>query len=298
MRTSPKIFGSQPQRIFKTICLEHIAIDPVVTADAARIMRAPETFNHKFDPPEPTSVVSDEIHVYSWIEFKSFFYGDTDELLQRPNERSQESEDILASIPKGIDEDTKAILKLDNFAKSFEVLAQKSVDDEGGCAQIKYICENAAALEEPLWFAGLSIAKFCDDGKTAIHELSNPDPRYNYEDTEDKASRFPAPRTCEWFISNYPADATDVSTEERSQVQFNWARVFKPAPAPNKEDAVWEVPNTQKVPDFPDFMTPFVRGQNGGIYFVPAPKTDKQGKKHQDDPILILAHDLFPLNAW
>ena len=42
-------------------------------------------------------------------------------------------------------------------------------------------------------------------------------------------------------------------------------------------------------------MTPFVRGQNGGIYFVPAPKTDKQGKKHQDDPILILAHDLFPI---
>ena len=57
---------------FKALCLQHISIDPVVTADAARIMRAPETFNHKFDPPEPTSVVSDEIHVYSWNEFKDF----------------------------------------------------------------------------------------------------------------------------------------------------------------------------------------------------------------------------------
>lgn len=280
---------------FKALCLQHISIDPVVTADAARIMRAPETFNHKFDPPEPTSVVSDEIHVYSWNEFKDFL-GVTPTVPAVPQTQEEiEAEDILASIPKGIDEDTKAILKLDNFAKSFEVLAQKSVDDEGGCAQIKFMCDNAKTLEEPLWFAGLSIAKFCDDGKTAIHEFSNEHPKYTYEDTEDKASRFPAPRTCEWFIDNYPSRCEGCQHRGKITTPIQLARVFKPAPAPNKEDAVWEVPNTQKVPDFPDFMTPFVRGQNGGIYFVPAPKTDKQGKKHQDDPILILAHDLFPI---
>ena len=70
---------------FKALCLQHISIDPVVTADAARIMRAPETFNHKFDPPEPTSVVSDEIHVYSWQEFKSFLYGDEIEFIEVSN---------------------------------------------------------------------------------------------------------------------------------------------------------------------------------------------------------------------
>jgi hypothetical protein len=42
-------------------------------------------------------------------------------------------------------------------------------------------------------------------------------------------------------------------------------------------------------------MMPFVQGVNGGIYFVPAPKVDKKGIKHQDDPILILPHDFYPV---
>ena len=288
----PKDIWKPAAEIFKTICLEHIAIDPVVTADAARIMRAPETFNHKFDPPEPTSVVSDEIHVYSWMEFKSFLYGDLDEIIQSP--QSQESEDILASIPKGIDEDTKAILKLDNFAKSFEVIAEKSFEGTG-CAQIVYILEHANKLEEPLWHAGLSIAKFCDDGATAIHKMSEDHPDYNYAKTEEKAASIPAPRTCEWFGDNYPSRCEGCQHRGKITSPIVLGKQFKPAPATNKEDAVWEVPHTQKVPDFPQYLYPYVRGENGGIYFVPPAKVDKKGAKYQDDPILILSSDLYPL---
>ena len=289
----PKDIWKPAAEIFKTICLEHIAIDPVVTADAARIMRAPETFNHKFDPPEPTSVVSDEIHVYSWSEFKSFLYGDLDEIIQSP--RSQESEDILGSITKGIDEDTKAILKLDNFAKSFEVLAQKSVDDEGGCEQIKYSLFNAKTLDNPMWHAVISIAKFCDDGATAIHDISKEYPGYTYEETEKVAARAPAPRTCEWFIKDYPSRCEGCQHRGKITSPIVLGKQFKPAPATNKEDAVWEVPNTQKVPDFPQYLYPYVRGENGGIYFVPPAKVDKKGAKYQDDPVLILSSDLYPL---
>jgi hypothetical protein len=276
---------------FKALCQEHISIDPVVTADAARIMRAPETFNHKTNPPLPTSVISEEINVYGWVEFKAFVMGD--EVPQE--ERPQELDDVLASIPKGLDDDTKAIMKLDNFAKKFEVLAQKSVDDEGGCAQIKFILENGDALEEPLWFAGLSIAKFCDDGANAIHELSNQDPRYTHADTEEKASRFPAPRTCDWFASNYPERCEGCQHRGKISSPIQLGRVFKAAAAPNKADAVREESDTKTIPDFPDFMMPFVRGVNGGIYFIPAPKVDKKGVKQQDDPILILTHDFYPV---
>jgi len=289
----PKDIWKPAAEIFKTICLEHIAIDPVVTADAARIMRAPETFNHKFDPPEPTSVVSDEIHVYSWMEFKSFLYGDLDEIIQSP--RSQESEDILGSITKGIDEDTKAILKLDNFAKTFEVLAQKSVDDEGGCEQIKYALFNAETLDNPMWHAVISIAKFCDDGAIAIHDISKPYPGYTHEETEKVAARAPAPRTCEWFIDKYPSRCEGCQHRGKITSPIVLGKQFKPAPATNKEDAVWEVPNTKKVPDFPQYLYPYVRGENGGIYFVPPAKVDKKGAKYQDDPVLILSSDLYPL---
>ena len=276
---------------FKALCMQHIDIDPVVTADAARIMRAPETFNHKFDPPIPTSVINDEISVYSWPEFRAFLGGE-DAPVQ---ERSEESQNILDSIPKGLDEDTQSILKLDNFAKSFESLAQKSVDDEGGCEQIKFILVNAASLEEPLWRAGLSIAKFCDDAATAIHELSNPDPRYNHAKTEEKAASIPAPRTCEWFIADYPKRCEGCQHRGKITSPIQLARVFKAAPTPDKADTVWEASDTEAVSAFPQFLYPFVKGENGGVYFVPPAKVDKKGMKIQDDPILILSCDLYPI---
>jgi hypothetical protein len=274
---------------FKALCMSHISIDPVVTADAARIMRAPETLNFKTDPPRPTSVISDEIHVYSWQEFREFLGGPTAEQVDEP------IVDILAEIPKGLDDDTKAMLKLDNFSKTFGVLAQKSIDDEGGCAQIKYMLENAATLEEPMWFAGLSIAKFCEDGATAIHEISNEHPDYNYAKTEEKASRFPAPRTCSWFIDNYPDRCEGCQHRGKIVSPIVLGREFKPTAKVDKEESVWEAPSTKTVPEFPEFLMPFVQGVNGGIYFVPAPKVDKKGIKHQDDPILILPHDLYPV---
>ena len=287
----PKDVWKPAAEIFKTICLEHIAIDPVVTADAARIMRCPETFNYKTGIPRPTSVITDTIHVYSWQEFKSFLYGDISEIIERP----QETQDILASVPKGLDDDTKALLKLDNFPRKFEVLAQKSVDEEGGCAQVKFMCENVKTLEEPLWWAGLSLAKFCDDGATAIHEFSEEHPEYTHAKTEEKTAAIPAPRTCAWFIDNYPSRCDGCKHRGNITSPITLAREFIPAKT-NTEESVWQVPNPQKIPDFPDLLMPFVRGQNGGIYFVPAPKVDKKGVKHQDDPILILSHDLYPVS--
>jgi len=284
---------------FKALCMSHITIDPVVTADASRIMRSPDTLNFKTDPPRPTSVISDAVHVYGWQEFREFLGGPTaqqgEEALHETSLEPLPIADILAEIPKGLDDDTKAMLKLDNFGKTFAVLAQKSIDDEGGCAQVKYMLENAATLEEPMWFAGLSIAKFCDDAATAIHDISNEHPDYNYDKTEDKASRFPAPRTCSWFIENYPERCNGCQHRGKIVSPIVLGREFKPATKANKEESVREEPNTKEVSEFPDFLMPFVQGVNGGIYFVPAPKIDKKGTKHQDDPILILPHDLYPI---
>jgi hypothetical protein len=289
----PKDEWKPAAEAFKALCLQHIAIDPVVTADAARIMRCPETFNYKTGTPRPTSVITDEIHVYNWPEFKVFLMGGE---VDTPAAEAPSSEitDILANVPKGLDDDTKAMLKLDNFPRKFSVLAQKSVDEEGGCAQIKFMCENATSLEEPMWFAGLSIAKFCDDGATAIHELSEDHPDYNYGKTEEKASRFPAPRTCAWFIDNYPSRCDGCQHKGNIISPISLAREFTPAKA-NTEESIWEVSDSKAVPDFPDFLIPYVRGQYGGIYFIPAPKIDKKGVKHQDDPILILTHNLYPI---
>ncbi len=289
----PKDEWKSAAEVFKALCLKYAAIDPVVTADAARIMRCPETFNYKTGTPRPTSVITDEISVYSWDEFRAFLMGEEGEVEAVTETKSAEIEDVLASVPKGLDEDTKAMLKLDNFPRTFTTLVDKSKEGSG-CEQIKFMWDNRATLEEPLWHAGLSIAKFCDDNATAIHDFSRPYPKYTHEDTEDKASRFPAPRTCEWFIKDYPSRCEGCKHRGNIVSPISLAREFTPAKA-NTEESVWEVSDSKAVPDFPDFLMPYVRGQYGGIYFIPAPKIDKKGVKHQDDPILILTHNLYPI---
>jgi len=288
----PKDEWKPAAEAFKALCLQHIAIDPVVTADAARIMRCPETFNYKTGTPRPTSVISNEISVYSWDEFRAFLLGEEGEVVAA-EPRSIEIEDILASVPKGLDDDAKAILKLDNFPRTFETLKEKSLAGEG-CEQVKVAWENRATLPEPPWWAVLSIAKFCDDGATAIHEFSKEHNEYTYADTEDKANRSPAPRTCGWFIDNLPEHCEGCKHRGKITSPISLAREFTPAKA-NTEESIWEVSDSKAVPDFPDFLIPYVRGQYGGIYFIPAPKIDKKGVKHQDDPILILTHNLYPI---
>ena len=95
---------------FKALCLSHISMDPAVPADAARILRCPQTYNHKFNPKRDTFFLVDEFPVYDWDEMKEF--------LGEPVVRN--SGDVLAGISKGLDDDTRAMLKLDNFPKLFE----------------------------------------------------------------------------------------------------------------------------------------------------------------------------------
>ena len=58
---------------FKKLCLDKdFKIDPSVTSDKGRITRAPNCLNYKTNPPSPTKVISDELPVYVFEEFKEF----------------------------------------------------------------------------------------------------------------------------------------------------------------------------------------------------------------------------------
>ena len=293
---------------FKDFALARISADAVVMADAARIMRCPETFNHKYDPPEPTSVIGTEISVYDWDEFKEFLDSQVE----------AKPVDVLANVKKGLDEDTMAMKKLDNFEWSFKKIKERCNDGDG-CAQIKRIIDDAKTLEEPLWHAGLSIAKFCSDGATAIHDISKDYPKYSYEETEKKAaSDFPAPRTCEWFEENYPdkckgckhrgyikspivlgkvlKEIVDEPIVEHAQLEPSAAEVGALLGIQTYEaEPIRETSNTQKIPKFPDFLKPYSRGEQGGVYYDPPPKVDKKGNKQYLDPVEILAHVLYPV---
>jgi hypothetical protein len=269
---------------WKKLCIKNFKIDPLATpANLAQVMRWADSTNYRYEPNSQTKFLDDEVYEYDFSMFKEFL-----------GEPEVEVDNVLASVSKGLDDDTKQMLKLDNFAKTFETLAEKSINGTG-CAQIAYMLVNATTLEEPLWHAGLSIAKFCDDGAIAIHKMSEDHPEYNYEDTEDKASRFPAPRTCEWFLDNYPERCEGCQHKGKITTPIVLGKEFKAAPTADKAESVWQESDTKTISAFPDFLFPFLKGENGGIYYQPPNKYNKKGEAVPQDPILILPHEFFPV---
>ena len=280
---------------FKAFCLKHIKIDPAVTADRARIMRCPGSLNYKTDPPTQSGLLTDEMWEYSFESFKEFL-----DQVEPDNTLSS----VLASVQKGLDDDTSSIAKIDpNFETVFEVLAQKSLDDEGGCAQIKYVLENAATLTEPLWRAGLSLARACVDWEEAIHIMSSPYPKYSPDETLRKANgtinkdgKF-MPHSCTVFDSDNPGVCDTCPHKGHITNPLALARRLKtPTSAP--ENAIRDDEDPEEIPvyvTYPTELEPFKRGMNGGVWYTPPPKKDKEGNWMNQKEVCLWKHDLYPI---
>lgn len=286
---------------FKQLCVDHnLIIDPNVPADAARLMRIPGTPNLRYDPPQLSMMLS-EVTTH-------------DINLLLPALGSVSVPFDLKSIDKGLDPDTQAIIdkRRGNFEYDFSKIVVASLEGDG-CEQIKYIIENAATCPEPLWYAGLSVAVRCRDGAEAIHLMSEGHPEYNPADTERKAAQ--SLREANWA---HGCDAFRSENFTRCDGCSHWGRITGPielgkiikiaqhhaeTPAPTAESEAFEdeaqpvrdAQDSQKILVFPDYLNPYQRGVNGGIYYMPPPRRDKKGKLIQDDPEMITPNDVYPI---
>lgn len=274
---------------FKEYVLERLHADPAVMADAARIMRHPESLNYKTIPPSPAKFIDTDFPQYSFEAFKEFL---------GPVEQKFD----LTMMPKGLDEETKAMLKLDNFETTFERIVNRTFEGDG-CAQIKYALENEEHLEEPMWHSVLTIAAACSDGRESAHKLSNGYKGYSPSETDKKFdqileifSKDGGPHLCSTFENRNPGvcDGCPHKGKIKSPVQLGKVLITK-AKEEVKEDTVREDKDTKTVPDFPGLLAPFVRGVNGGIYYQPPPKYGKDGKIENQDALLISQYDFFPV---
>jgi len=271
---------------FKQLCLDHMKIDPVVTADVTRIMRCPDTLNFKTDPPNPTKFLTDEINQYDFAAFKDYL-GDV----------SIPTASILDLVPKGLDEDTRQIAKLDNYDTTFQDIAEKSIDGHG-CNQIKNALINAKTLPEPVWHSALSIARHCSDWETAIHLMSEDYEGYSPESTLRKANEtLGKPHSCEIFAQRNPGGCDGCPHKGRITNPLAIGRKFVAAPAEEitKENAVRVEENPEEVPVFPKSLLPYVRGRTGGIYYIPPAEIGEDGDKIQPEPTLLSTNEFFPI---
>lgn len=252
----------------KALCVKHdLKADPAVTADAARILRVPGTFNYKNGEPRPVEI-----------------------LLQGKPRRFEDLKAKIGSImpapPKNrrpMDAVTKALMG--NYVNKFENIKRK-IDEDKGCQQIKHMIENQATLEEPLWRAVLSIATFCDDGETAIHEVSKNHPQYTPESTEEKVAHIKGPYTCATFdkLRSGGCEGCPHRGNITSPIQIG-AEIARATDEDNEviqKSEIFQEEVTFKIPALP---FPYFRGKNGGIY--------REAFAEEEEPTLVYENDLY-----
>jgi hypothetical protein len=254
---------------FKVVCHEHgLDADPSRTADVASILRMPETYNHKNDPPLDVNLV----HLSQPIEIDAF-----------KNALGGVMDAAPDYLPPQVDEMTKALMGNRQFR--FSVIVDKNAKGTG-CLQLAKMIGGQDKMDEPSWRATLSIPAFCVDASTAIHDVSRSHPQYNEEETNEKVQRIKGPYTCAKFEGIDPSGCTGCihkgkitspivlgaevaeATEEDNEVQFVTASAQTV---------------TYKIPEYP---FPYFRGKNGGVY-------RKAEEEDEEDAVLVYEHDLY-----
>ena len=262
---------------FKARCVEaNIIIDPDVPADAARVLRVPNTKNFKDDPAIDVVLM----RTTEPMTFEDFAALMGPLVPMKP-----------VHVPKQLDDFTKAMLG--NRQSRFKTIVDLTMRGEG-CAQIEYIAENQDAIEEPLWRAGLSIAKHCVDGDKAIHIISKQHPSYSHAATEKKAQNIKGPYTCETFNDFRPGVCTSCPHWGKFKSPITLGHEIARA-EPDEPIAIVGADGITEEFVVPSIPSAYFRGRNGGIY-----RTAKKGESDEDTEdgddtkvICVYEYDLF-----
>ena len=269
----------------RNVCLtQNFYVDPVVF-EVSRILRVPETYNFKDDPPKKVQVrkVTEAI---TFDEFKEILGVEEIEQIAARSRPKRKLTAIGQAIADNMDS---------SFAKI--MLRQKT---KTSCQQLIACYKERDTLSEPRWFDALSVAKFCSDKSEAIHKLSAGHPDYDPDVVEKKIEHILGPHSCEVFERNNPggcdgcphrgAITSPISLGKgilRASAEDNLVSI---APAPEEPTEV-ELDVGQELADptqvrIPEYPAPFFRGKNGGIYLELSGDDD-------DGPKLVYENDLY-----
>jgi hypothetical protein len=241
---------------FKQLCLSNgLRIDPVVTADAARILRIPGTHNHKDDPPKIVRLLGSSSPAVSFEEFCDLVGVVPDKPISAKANLDSRGSSLLS-------------LLSGNTQNKFRLILEKTAKGKG-CNQIKSVISEQEDISEPLWRAGLSIAKFCVDSDKAIHFISRNHKDYDYDDTERKAEMIKGPYLCSKFDEYNPGICGECPHRGKIKSPIVLGKEVIEA---TEEDNVIPEPVLKQVrleddPNvIPMYPKPYFRGKNGGVY--------------------------------
>ena len=269
------------EKIKQSCMFKDFKADPAVTADAVRILRAPESHNVK-DKDNPLAVQLMMTGEVTTFEAMRKLLGVTDfevSVTKRP-----------------MDEVTKNLLA--NRPSVFKDILKKCLTGEG-CNQITHAVTHQDSIPEPLWRAVLSVAQHCVDRDKAIHKVSDQHPDYDPSTTERKAAATKGPYTCTSFqnIDATLCEGCPHYGKIKSPIVLGAGRVLEAT----AEDNIVEVPTEEeglyeeekaKVVEIPEFPFPYFRGKNGGVY-IRERMEDKKTKQAYEEDVLIYPYNFY-----
>tara|TARA_B100000131_G_scaffold122660_1_gene119780 strand:+ start:8173 stop:10986 length:2814 start_codon:yes stop_codon:yes gene_type:complete len=233
----------------KKQCAKHnFYADPAVTSDIARVLRVPNTHNHKTDPPSKVMGLGKaSIELYDFDKFSSLLGVDFVPAPTRPAPKAKSTNAVMDAL-------------LGNRESRFKDILKKTQAGRG-CEQIKLIVKDQENTSEPMWRAGLSIARYCADGDKAAHLLSKNHPEYSQEATDKKYGPIKGPYTCTKFDEFRPDVCPKCPNWGKVKSPIVLGNRFKEASYPVEidEDSV----DTNTIPEYP---YPYFRGASGGVY--------------------------------
>ena len=244
--------------------------------EVARILRVPDTLNFKDDPPKPVTV----LHYADPLDYEELC-----DLLGVELEPQAEELVDVPQVKRELSDFAKSMIQ--NTVSNFGKIMRRSISGTG-CNQLLDAYNTRDTLSEPRWFDALSIAKFCNDKETAIHNMSQGHDDYDYDATEYKIQHILGPHTCSQFEKHNPGGCEGCPHRDKIKSPI---LLGKEIAAATEEDSVIveepevgseEPPVVHTVPEYP---FPFVRGKTGGIYFVP--------QEEEVEPVCVYEHDLY-----
>ena len=260
----------------KQLCKEQGLIVDDKVFEASRVLRVPESMNVKKGlEPKPVIVWNEVSPRLSTEKLR--------ELLGAPEPK--EVEEAPDFVPSAMSPMMEALLG--NKVKRFKTIMLKA---ENGCAQLNYVFQNQAEIDEPLWQSALSIPAFCVDGDKAAHKMSDQHPEYDPAEVDNKLRNIRkrgGPHHCTTFEERNPGgcDGCPHKGKITSPIVLG-IEIAEATEADNEVEVETEAGvETHQIPEYP---FPFFRGKKGGVYVRPP-------KDSEEEPAMVYEHDLYVL---
>lgn len=271
--------------------------DPTRTADSASVLRPIGTTHYAGN----TVKVLSETTPYSFEFFLS-------KIVAMKQQHPEISEVRSASPQQGFDigaapeflagRDSVMDDEIKSAPKRFSKIIRLHEVEGAGCKQLYDMYINQEHVPEPLWAAGLSIIKFCEDSDEWSRKFSENHPAYDPVETSRKMNQWLGPRTCAWFKENNP-DGCEGCPHSAKFKETSSPIVLAMNPDQGPVEVVSNVidPTTSETTKetfiIPTLPFPFVRGPNGGVYLKRIPKDEEV-----DDPEFNPFLEIYPYDFY